>query len=79
MRYTLFADKLWDLGEQVPGCYGNERPDRLSHDNKDRLKQEAWEKFEAMDMFFVKVSRQQKHPSNSLHRPLLTSAPFRTL
>ncbi|UKZ77784.1 hypothetical protein TrVFT333_005510 [Trichoderma virens FT-333] len=56
IRYTLFAEKLWELGEQLPGCYGDEAPHSLSYDNKDQLKQDAWEKFQAMDMFFVKVS-----------------------
>ncbi|KAL7939027.1 hypothetical protein V8C35DRAFT_95035 [Trichoderma chlorosporum] len=56
LRYTLFAEKLWELGEQLPGCYGGEAPRSLSYDNRDRLKADAWEKFEAMDMFFVKVS-----------------------
>lgn len=56
MRYTLFSEKLWELGEQLPGCYGDEAPQSLTYDNKDRLKQDAWEKFQATDMFFVKVS-----------------------
>lgn len=59
-RYTLFSEKLWELGEQLPGCYGDQQPHSLSYDNRDRLKQEAWEKFQAMDMFFVKASRNTK-------------------
>lgn len=55
IRYSLLAEKLWELGEQLPDYYGNEPPSGLSYDNKDRIKQAAWEKFQAMDMFFVKV------------------------
>ncbi|KJZ74103.1 hypothetical protein HIM_06552 [Hirsutella minnesotensis 3608] len=55
-RYALISDKLWDLGRQLPGYYGDEEPSSLSFDTKERLKQAAWEKFSALDMFFVKVS-----------------------
>lgn len=54
-RYALISDKLWDLGRQLPGYYGDEDPSAISFDTKERLKQAAWERFLAMDMFFVKV------------------------
>lgn len=54
-RYTLISEKLWDLGRQLPGYYGDDDPSVMSLDTKVRLKQAAWERFSAMDMFFVKV------------------------
>ncbi|XP_044724277.1 ankyrin repeats (3 copies) domain-containing protein [Hirsutella rhossiliensis] len=55
-RYALISDKLWDLGRQLPGYYGDEDPSAMNFDTKERLKNAAWERFLAMDMFFVKVS-----------------------
>ncbi|PHH88373.1 hypothetical protein CDD83_7618 [Cordyceps sp. RAO-2017] len=56
VRYALVSDKLWDLGRQLPGYYGDEDPAAMTFETKRRLKQAAWERFLAMDMFFVKVS-----------------------
>lgn len=46
----------WDLGRQVPNCYGDDEPDSLTTAATERLKQAAWERFLAMETFFVKVS-----------------------
>lgn len=54
-RYALVAEKLWDLGRQLPGYYGDEGPSALSFQSKEHLKRVAWDKFLNMDMFFVKV------------------------
>ncbi|RMJ06521.1 hypothetical protein CDV36_013882 [Fusarium kuroshium] len=54
--YSLVDEKLWDLGRQLPNYYGDEDPSELRFQTKQRLKQEAWERFLDMEMFFVKVS-----------------------
>ncbi|KAJ3501451.1 hypothetical protein NM208_g16933 [Fusarium decemcellulare] len=54
--YSLVDEKLWDLGRQLPNYYGEEDPSELRFQTKQRLKQEAWERFLNMNMFFVKVS-----------------------
>lgn len=53
--YSLVDDKVWDLGRQLPEYYGDEDPSELCFHTKQRLREEAWEKFRNMDMFFVKV------------------------
>ncbi|KAM5351358.1 hypothetical protein ACJ41O_004081 [Fusarium nematophilum] len=54
--YSLVDERLWDLGRQLPNYYGEEDPSELRFQTKQRLKQEAYEKFLNTDMFFVKVS-----------------------
>ncbi|KAF4983342.1 hypothetical protein FZEAL_1234 [Fusarium zealandicum] len=54
--YSLVDEKLWGIGRQLPNYYGDEDPSELRFQTKQRLKQEAWERFLNMDMFFVKVS-----------------------
>ncbi|KAF5022054.1 hypothetical protein F66182_5900 [Fusarium sp. NRRL 66182] len=54
--YSLLNEKLWDLGRQLPEYYDDEDPSELCFQTKQRLKEEAWERFRNMDMFFVKVS-----------------------
>ncbi|OAA34458.1 ankyrin repeat protein [Metarhizium rileyi] len=55
-RYSLLSEELWELGRQLPGCYGNADPSRLDFSTRTRLRDEAWEKFLKLDMFFVKLS-----------------------
>lgn len=55
-RYALTSPSLYDIGKQLSGYYGAEEPDSMSYTVTERLRGEAWEKFVAMDMFFVKVS-----------------------
>lgn len=55
-RYSLLSEKLWDLGRQLPGYYGEADPSNLDFYTKQQLKTAAWEKFAALDMFFVKVT-----------------------
>jgi hypothetical protein len=57
-RYALTSPGLYDIGKQLPGYYGAEDPDRMSYRITEKLRAEAWDKFVAMDMFFVKVSRE---------------------
>ncbi|SPJ79640.1 related to nasopharyngeal carcinoma susceptibility protein LZ16 [Fusarium torulosum] len=54
--YSLLGEKVRDLGRQLPGCYGDEDPLKLEFQTKNRLREEAWEKFRNLDMFFVKMS-----------------------
>lgn len=55
-RYALTTPSLYELGKQLPDYYGNEDPGRMSYRIIERLRGEAWGKFAAMDMFFVKAS-----------------------
>lgn len=54
--YALTDDKVLDLGRQLPGYYGNEKPSELRPQTRERLRREAWELFKNTDLFFVKVS-----------------------
>lgn len=54
--YSLTIDKMLDLGQELPGYYGEEDATRLSHNTIQRLRKEAWDRFRELDMFFVKVS-----------------------
>jgi hypothetical protein len=54
-RYALTTPSLYGLGEQLPGYYGGNEPQRLGYPILEKLRAEAWEKFAAMDMFFVRV------------------------
>ncbi|KAJ9150898.1 Histone deacetylase complex subunit [Pleurostoma richardsiae] len=55
-RYALTTPSLYDIGKQLPDYYCGEDPDTMSYRVIERLRGEAWEKFAAMDMFFVKAS-----------------------
>lgn len=55
-RWSLLDGKLWELGRQIPGYYGEEDAASLAFETKKRLKAAAWDRFLATDMFFVKVS-----------------------
>jgi hypothetical protein len=46
---------MLDLGQELPGYYGEEDATRLSHNTIQRLRKEAWDRFRELDMFFVKV------------------------
>jgi hypothetical protein len=65
--YSLVDDKVWDLGRQLPEYYGDEDPSELCFHTKQRLREEAWEKFRNMDMFFVKLSDLMYTVSNIPH------------
>jgi hypothetical protein len=55
-RYALTSDVMYELGVQLPNYYGEgQDPQRMSYLITERLRAEAWEKFLALDMFFVKV------------------------
>lgn len=53
--YSLTDSRVLDLGRQLPGYYGSENPSELSRPTVERLRQEAWERFDQMNLFFVKV------------------------
>ncbi|KAK4190108.1 hypothetical protein QBC35DRAFT_378900 [Podospora australis] len=56
-RYALLDHCLFELGRQLPeGYYEGQDPEHMDHQTAQRLKAKAWDKFSAMDMFFVKVS-----------------------
>ncbi|EFX00124.1 histone deacetylase complex subunit [Grosmannia clavigera kw1407] len=55
-RYALTEPDLYDLGKQLPDYYEGSDPDTMSYQVVERLRGEAWEKFSATDMFFVKAS-----------------------
>ncbi|QPH01247.1 hypothetical protein C2857_005446 [Epichloe festucae Fl1] len=55
-RYSLLSEKLWDLGRHLPGYYGDVEPYECDIHTKQQLMNAAWKKFEALDMFFVKLS-----------------------
>lgn len=61
-RYALTTPSLFELGQQLPGYYGEDEPHRMGYRTLERLRAEAWEKFAAMDIFFVKVRRCQLNP-----------------
>ncbi len=54
-RYALTTPALYDIGRQLPDYYGGEDPETMSYRVPERLRGEAWERFAALDMFFVKV------------------------
>ncbi|KAL1840095.1 hypothetical protein VTJ49DRAFT_790 [Mycothermus thermophilus] len=55
-RYALTTPRLFDLGEQLQDYYQGQDPQHMSYAVLEKLRGEAWEKFAAMDMFFVKAS-----------------------
>ncbi|ROW17719.1 hypothetical protein VPNG_00911 [Cytospora leucostoma] len=46
----------WDLGRQLPGYYFGKEPELLSFKEKQQLQEESKSKFQALDLFFVKLS-----------------------
>lgn len=57
-RYALTTSSLYELGKQIPDYYPDNEPDYMSYPVRERLRSDAWEKFSALDMFFVKVRRE---------------------
>ncbi|KAL2201288.1 hypothetical protein P885DRAFT_65559 [Corynascus similis CBS 632.67] len=55
-RYALTTPSLFELGEQLQDYYQGNDPRRLGYRTLESLRADAWEKFAAMDMFFVKAS-----------------------
>ncbi|KAK3322372.1 hypothetical protein B0H66DRAFT_574595 [Apodospora peruviana] len=55
-RYALTSPSLYELGKQLPEYYGQDGPERMSYRVIEKLRGEAWNRFSAMDMFFVKAS-----------------------
>ncbi|KAL2145996.1 hypothetical protein VTI28DRAFT_5653 [Corynascus sepedonium] len=55
-RYALTTPSLFELGEQLEDYYQGNDPRRLGYRTLESLRADAWEKFAAMDMFFVKAS-----------------------
>lgn len=62
LRYALLKHTLWDLGRQLPGCYGKTDVANLDFSTQQVLLKAAWERFEALDMFFVKVRKGFESP-----------------
>ncbi|KAH6636575.1 hypothetical protein F5144DRAFT_185095 [Chaetomium tenue] len=55
-RYALTTPALFDLGTQLPGYYQEKDPRHMAYPVLEILRAEAWEKFVAMEMFFVKTA-----------------------
>ncbi|KAK4227707.1 hypothetical protein QBC38DRAFT_363619 [Podospora fimiseda] len=55
-RYALTTSNLYELGKTINGYYPDNEPETMSYPVRERLRANAWEKFSAMDMFFVKAS-----------------------
>ncbi|KAK4157901.1 hypothetical protein C8A00DRAFT_29129 [Chaetomidium leptoderma] len=55
-RYALTTPALFELGEQLQDYYQGNDPQRMGYPALEKLRAEAWEKFAAMEMFFVKAS-----------------------
>lgn len=55
-RYALTDPDFYDLGKQLPDYYDGQDPKKLSTPAIEKLRRDAWAKFAATDMFFVKVS-----------------------
>ncbi|KAK4123782.1 hypothetical protein N657DRAFT_573629 [Parathielavia appendiculata] len=55
-RYALTTPGLFELGEQLQDYYQGNDPHKMGYRQLERLRAEAWEKFAAMEMFFVKAS-----------------------
>ena len=55
-RFALTDPRLYDLGKQLAGYYGQDNAEPTNYRATEKLRAEAWEKFKAVDMFFVKVS-----------------------
>ncbi|KAK3997236.1 hypothetical protein QBC44DRAFT_90937 [Cladorrhinum sp. PSN332] len=61
-RYALTTSNLYELGKKIPGYYPDNEPETMSYPVRERLRANAWEKFSAMDMFFVKVRPREEYP-----------------
>ncbi|KAJ3495710.1 hypothetical protein NLG97_g3197 [Lecanicillium saksenae] len=72
--YSLLSEKYWDIGQQLPDYYAGEDPSAMSFQTKQKLKQAAWERFAATDMFFVKLSELLYTVSNMPHLRNVTLA-----
>lgn len=55
-RYALTTPGLFELGEQLHDYYQGNDPQRMGYRTLETLRAEAWEKFAAMELFFVKVN-----------------------
>jgi hypothetical protein len=55
LRYSLTGHKYSDLRRDLPECYGGGDPAVMSFETRERIKNEARDKFLNLDMFFVKV------------------------
>ncbi|EAA28038.3 hypothetical protein GE21DRAFT_4709 [Neurospora crassa] len=55
-RYALTSPNLYDLGKELPGYYGTDDTDSIVYRVTQKLRSAAWEKFAALEMFFVKAS-----------------------
>ncbi|KAK1781559.1 LOW QUALITY PROTEIN: hypothetical protein QBC45DRAFT_449110 [Copromyces sp. CBS 386.78] len=55
-RYALTSPNLYDLGKELPGYYDTDDTDSIVYRVTQKLRSAAWEKFAALDMFFVKAS-----------------------
>ncbi|KAJ2967443.1 hypothetical protein NQ176_g9659 [Zarea fungicola] len=72
--YSLLSEKYWDIGQQLPDYYNDQHPASMSFQTKQQLKQAAWERYEATDMFFVKLSDLLYTVSNIPHLRNITLA-----
>lgn len=78
--YSLLSEKYWDIGQQLPDYYNGEDPAAMSFQTKQRLKQAAWERFAATQMFFVKLSELLYTVSNMPHlRNVMLAVEYREL
>lgn len=57
-RYALTDPKLYGLGKQLPGYYEGQDPGRMSYRVSEKLRRQAWDKFAAMNLFFIRVGFQ---------------------
>ncbi|KAK2593150.1 hypothetical protein QQS21_009160 [Conoideocrella luteorostrata] len=55
-RYSLLSERMWDLGRQLPGFYGDVEPSILDFDARKKIKCATEKNFYDLDMFFVKLS-----------------------
>ncbi|KAL2135545.1 hypothetical protein VTI74DRAFT_8151 [Chaetomium olivicolor] len=55
-RYALTTPALFELGEQLPDYYEGNDPHRMGYRTLEQFRAKAWEKFAAMEMFFVRAS-----------------------
>ncbi len=53
--YALTTSSLHEMGRQLDGYYDGKDPGRIGYRVIEKLRGRAWEKFAAMEMFFVKV------------------------
>ena len=55
-RYILTRPDLHEFGRQLGDYYEGKDPDRMGYRVVEKLRNETREKFESLDLFFVKVS-----------------------